>query len=179
MTGRIEIQKSKSKLMVLSIISVLIFLASIILAFLPDSLITPVFGDHLVIIYRIIQTISALSFGALSLWFTKKLLDGKPGLIIDELGIHDRSSGLSVGLIEWDDITGIKTYTFLFRRTIILQTNKPEQYINKASNWLAKTGMKSNYKMCGSPLTINSKVLKISHERLTTIISDQWIKYRS
>jgi hypothetical protein len=50
-----------------------------------------------------------LFFGFGIFYFLRKLIDKKPGLIIDDNGIIDNSSAVSVGLIPWSDIEHIST----------------------------------------------------------------------
>ncbi len=49
----------------------------------------------------------------------KKLKDTKPGLVIDETGVTDNSSGVSAGHIPWGDITAIKT-TQVFNQKFLM-----------------------------------------------------------
>ena len=118
----------------------------------------------------IIGIASILFFGACLLFITKKLFDTKIGMVIDENGINDNSSGVSVGLINWEDISGISTTEIASTKFILLETTNPDKYINRAKNGLSKRAMKENNRMYGTPLTISSNTLKIKHNALLEIV---------
>ena len=50
---------------------------------------------------------SIVFFGLCAFVLIKKLPDNKPGLIIDQTGLTDNSSGVSAGQILWSDIENI------------------------------------------------------------------------
>ena len=62
-----------------------------------------------VILVKTIGTAAMIFFGATGIIGIQKLFDTQMGLIIDHNGITDNSSGVSVGLIEWADITALRT----------------------------------------------------------------------
>ena len=58
---------------------------------------------------KAIGVVGVLFFGVAGIFGIRKLSDESTGLVIDENGICDNSSGISVGLIEWSDIIEIRT----------------------------------------------------------------------
>jgi len=73
-------------------------------------------------------------------FIVKKVFSRKAGLTINDKGIIDNSNKISIGLIEWDDITGVETiqvnipvYGYFFSvsspKMLVLKTNEPEKYI--------------------------------------------------
>jgi hypothetical protein len=112
-------------------------------------------------------------FGLCSVFIAKKIFSGKPGLIINDYGITDNSNATSVGLIEWNDITGMKTLEIASSKILVIKTSKPEKYIERSKNIISKKAMKANNKMYGSPLSIISNSLKIKFSELEKLIADQ------
>ena len=99
---RIEIQYSKTKLL-------LVFLGS--LTFVALGLwfvIEPPTNHHnrhySPTILLIVGYASIIFFGLCALIAMRKLFDNRPGLVIDDLGLSDNSSGVSSGQILWADI---------------------------------------------------------------------------
>lgn len=64
------------------------------------------FGNPTVIF--ITEIASVIFFGLVAVTMFRKFSDKKPGLIINNQGITDNSSGVSAGLIPWNDIDKIK-----------------------------------------------------------------------
>jgi len=117
-------------------------------------------------------------FGIIAVYLVVKLFDKKPGLIIDADGLIDNSSGTSVGRIEWADITEIKTSNIMSNKSILLMTDQPDKYIEKAKNRIAKRAMISNHKMSKSPLSIPVVALKINHDDLKQLLIKHWENYK-
>ncbi len=126
---------------------------------------------------RIVGIITVLFFGGCFIWILKKIFDSKVGLLIDEKGIIDNSSGVSIGFIPWKDIIGIETARVYSTKFIILFTGVPEKYIEKGKNLLHKKAMQANYKMVGSPLSINTQSLKIKHKELEQLLIKKWDEF--
>ena len=122
---------------------------------------------------RIFGIISTIFFGICGLSIGKKLFDRNVGLIIDDNGIIDNTNATSIGLIEWDDITGIERVEIASTKILVIKTDKPNKYIERAKNELAKRAMKVNNKMYGSPLSIISNSLKIKFNKLENLIINE------
>lgn len=121
----------------------------------------------------IVGIVAVLFFGVCAFFIGKKIFDTKAGLIIDDRGIIDNSNATSIGLIEWEDIQGLKTVEIASTKILMLITNQPEKYISRARNGLAKRAMKANLKMYGSPLSINSNALQIKYKDLEKLIAQE------
>ena len=137
----------------------------------PDRFISPVFQNRELM--RIAGIASVVFFGLGAAFIFKKLFDKKVGLIIDEEGITDNSSAISVGLIEWQDIKGIETLQIASTKLLMLQTDQPEKYIGKAKNGFSRRAMKANNKMYGSPLSLNATTLQIKYEELERLVREE------
>ncbi len=89
-----------------------------------------------------------------TLYFSvKKIKNLETGLCITDLGIYDNSSGIDIGLIKWEDITGLKEWDNRNgTKSIAVVVQNPKDYISKANGFWMKNLMRANYKMAGTPL---------------------------
>ena len=110
-------------------------------------------------------------------------------MIINEQGIIDSSNPISIGLIEWNDISGISIIkpqvpvfglgtTVSTQKMIILKTDNPEKFIERLRNPILKETLKYNNKIYGSPLTIISSGLNIKFSELENIVKEQMHKWK-
>mgnify|MGYP001801073240 CR=1 FL=1 len=167
-----EISISRIKLTVLGLGAAIFILFGVFISIEPGHFISPTLSNEVVI--RIIGFVSVVFFGGCLYWILRKFFEDKVGLRIDELGITDHSTGVSIGLIHWSDITGVETYQIYSSKFVVLMTDQPQKYIDKATNVLMKKAMQANANMCGSPLTINSNSLKIKHGELEKLLMEKW-----
>jgi len=174
MIQKTEIQLSKTKLLMMLIGSALFVGLGIWFVMNPAEI-----KPNRETFVSIVGIASILFFGACLLFITKKMFDTKIGLVIDENGINDNSSGVSVGLINWEDISGISASEIASSKFILIETTNPDKYINRANNGLAKRAMKANTKMYGTPISISSNTLKIKHKALLDIIERGYQKMKN
>lgn len=97
------------------------------------------------------------------------MFDKTSGLIIDENGIFDNTHAISVGLIKWADITGIRTEQIASTKFILIYTTNPEFYLNKATGFTRKL-MEANNNMYGTPLSLTSTLLNCNFDDLEQLI---------
>lgn len=114
--------------------------------------------------------VSILFFGLCSFFGIKKLLTNSPGLIISAEGILDNSSGISMGLIPWTDVTGIGVYEVQKQKFISIRVADPEKYANNG-NAIQRMANRANIKMCGTPINISAGTLNIDHDNLLAVIN--------
>lgn len=108
-------------------------------------------------------------FSATGILSIKKMFDKTSGLIIDENGIFDNTHAISVGLIKWADITGIRTEQIASTKFILIYTTNPEFYLNKATGFTRKL-MEANNNMYGTPLSLTSTLLNCNFDDLEQLI---------
>lgn len=118
--------------------------------------------------------VGMLFFGATGIYGIRKLFDKKVGLIIDEYGITDNSNASSIGLIEWNDISEIKTEQVMSTKFLLIEVKNPEKYIGKAKSGMKARLMKTNMKMYGTPLSITSNTLKYNFNELEKLIQTEF-----
>jgi len=103
----------------------------------------------------------------------KKLFDKSPGLIISSEGILDNSTGVAAGIIPWSEVVGIGEYEHKNQKFISIQVKDPEKYVNNG-NALIRMANQANLNMCGTPVNISAKSLKISYHDLLAAITDYY-----
>ncbi len=110
----------------------------------------------------------------------RKLVDSRPGLILNGQGIVDNSSAFAAGLIPWPDISGFDVYAPVKRhkrqRILVIKLIDPEKYIARG-NRLQQALNRMNYKMCGSPIAITSSTLRVSFDDMLKLCSDFQQRY--
>ncbi len=174
MNEKIEIPLSKKKILLLFIGATIFVILGILFIIIPETFISTIFINSEIII--IVGIVSVLFFGLCAVFAGKKLFENKAGLTIDDNGITDNTNATSIGLIEWEDITGIEILQIMSTKILMLMTDRPEKYINKAKNGISKRAMKANHKMYGSPLSIISNTLKIKFKDLEILIKNEFEK---
>jgi len=164
----VQIPLSKNKI-ILGIIgsSVFIIAGILFLTGFPENMV-PVSPATI----KIMGTISILFFGGTFLLGIRKIIDKKMGLIVDEQGITDNSSAISVGLIDWVDITEIKSAQLMSTRFLLIMVKNPEKYIGRAKLYQAKI-MRTNSNMYGTPISIASTTLKYNFDDLERLLKNK------
>lgn len=117
-------------------------------------------------------------FGMCLIVGLKKLFDKKPGLIINDKGIFDNSSGISIGLIPWNNITFIRTNEIISSKFLLIGISNAENIIN-SQNAFKRFWMKSNYKIYNTPIAISSGCLRIKFDELEKILIEKWNLYKN
>ena len=168
---RIEIALSKKKI-ILMLIGALAFVAiGLWFVISPPTISNSYWGNPTKM--AIAGYSSIVFFGLCAFVLIKKLPDNKPGLIIDQTGLTDNSSGVSAGQILWTDIENISVIEIHSQKLIMLQVTNPQDYIDKQTSSFKRKMMQLNYKMYGTPLSITSNGLKISFDELLSTLTDK------
>jgi len=110
---------------------------------------------------------SILFFGLVTKTIFLKIVDKKPGFIIDSTGITDNSTGFSAKHIKWTNIVEVKSFNMVIVKFIIVIINNPEEYFEKYKHG------KLDYKLTGSPVNIYTNVLKCKHKELANILQNK------
>lgn len=117
--------------------------------------------------------VGTLFFGACGIYAAIKLFDTQPGLVLDESGIFDNSSAVSVGQIPWHDISDICELAVANQKFVSIIVIDPKKYIEKCGFVKRQIGA-LNFRHYGSPINISSNTLQFSHEDLVeTVLSFQ------
>lgn len=178
---KIEIPQSKTKLTKLLLFSILFLIGGLWITIANPQ------TDNLIFNNPVIKAIGGYGgtiMGVLGVYFfTKKLFDKKPGLILSDKGIYDNTTAFNFGLIPWTDISGIidrtvKVSTFSKQHFVTIMLNDPDKYISQATNPLKRKLLKANSKNSGSPIHISANVLKTNHNDLLKLACEYFDKYK-
>lgn len=172
----IEIELSKKKLL-LMLIGSLAFVAIGLWFIISPPISSNSFKTNPIIL-AVSGYASILFFGVCAIFLFKKLADNKLGLIIDQKGITDNSSGVSAGEILWCDIEDISVIKIHSQNIIMMQIKNPQDYIDRQTSPFKRRLMQMNYKMYGSPVSLTSNGLKISFDELLSILKGKLMEYQ-
>lgn len=173
---RTIIPLSKSKI-VLMLLGALMFVAGgIWFVFYPPSVENSIWVTPFEI--KAAGYASMLFFGACAFFFIRKLPDDKPGLIIDDTGLTDNSSGLPAGQILWSDIEKVSVIEISGQRIIMLTARNPQDYIDRQTSLFVRKGMELNNRLYGTPLSLTANGLKISFDDLLATVTKKFEETR-
>ena len=96
----------------------------------------------------------------------KRLKDKNAGLLINKEGVHDKTSEIGVGLIEWNDIKAIDKKRSLAAGLLLIDVKKEQSYIKKAKNTAIARLLKQNIRLYDTPVAIDAKHLDCKLEDL-------------
>ena len=180
--NKIEIVLSKSKLTKLLIFSILFLCGGLWMILTHPQISNPIFNNPIV---KAIGSYGATIMGLLGIYFfSKKLFDKKPGLIIDKNGIYDNTSAFNFGLIPWSDISQIYERTVQAsiaskQRFVTIGLTNPDKYISREKNFLKRKLLTANASSYGSPIHISTNGLKINHSDLLRILNEEYVKFKT
>ncbi len=175
MQNRIEIPFSKVKPSFLVIVGLVFILGGIEMILHPYSDWYRIRNFDPLFFYFIGIASILLGLGGIASGI-KIFLSKGMAVIIDSNGITDNSSNLSVGLIEWADITDIKSHNNNSSKYLSIFVKNPEKYILRKK--IAKVFMRMNMNMTGTPLYISSISLKCSFKELERIVFKEYDRYK-
>jgi hypothetical protein len=119
--------------------------------------------------------LSIIFFGATGIYGIRKITQRRIGLTIDETGITDNSSAVSLGLIEWQDIKAVRTAKIMSTKFLLIDTVRPKKYLVRCNEMKLKL-VKANMEMYGTPISISSNTLKISFNELEKVVQSAFEK---
>lgn len=179
MNNTIEIPLSKKKIVFGIIISFLFVIGTVWIMFnthLYQNFPLKFMRDPLVL--RIVVGFCLLFFGATGVYLITKYFDKKPGLIINQNGVVDNSNATSIGLVKWGDITGVEIKHVASTKFILINLKNPEAYISKANSKIKAKLMKSNMRLCGTPIAITSNSLIYNFNDLEQLLQTEFAKHK-
>ena len=175
-----EIALSKARLAKLLVFSVLFLAVGVWMITADPQASNPFFNNPII---KAIGMYGSVVMGVFGIYFfTRKLSDNKPGLVLSDKGITDNTSAFKFGLIPWSDISGVhETYVQASATAkqyfLTIGLVDPEKYISAATNSLKRKLLMINYKSYGSPIHIATNGLKSDHKDLLLLINDYFEKY--
>jgi quinol-cytochrome oxidoreductase complex cytochrome b subunit len=171
--GEIRIPLSKTKI-ILMFIGSLIFVFLVVWIFQNPALSNT--SDPLVM--QLVAIGGFVFFTIAAVYSAIKLFDQKPGLIINEEGITDNSSGAAVGFVQWDNIKDIKYTNVMGTRIIALLLHDPDVILNRQKG-IKRFITKINKDGFDSPVQISSNTLRCNFDELHEIINNRLLEEKS
>jgi hypothetical protein len=178
---RIEIPLSKAKLAKLLVFSVCFLVGGIWMITTDSQTSNPVFNNP---VLKALAAYGSTIMGSLGIYFfTKKIFDKKPGLVLSEKGIYDNTSAFKFGLIPWADISAVYERILEVpmgskQRFVTIGLVRPEKYISMETNVLKRKLLEANAKNYGSPIHISTNGLKMNHPDLLQLMNEYFEKYK-
>ncbi len=120
--------------------------------------------------------VAILFFGPGIVLTVKRLIKGKPGLVLSASGIHFYHLGSRIGLVQWSEVTSIEVYRVSRHPNLVINVRDPRKYIALGGP-MRKVLNQMNFKLCGSPLSISSSHLKISFPELRDLVNQYFMRY--
>ncbi len=173
--SKTEISLSKVKLSLL-IFGCLLFVAlGLFMIIKSEAMQTRKFGP---IWIQGFGTTAVLFFGGIGISVFKKLFDNKPGLVVDDVGVLDNSSGVSVGLILWKDVLDLRRVNVSGTKFLLIDVRNPDEYIDRAKGGVKKRTMKLNNRRYGTPISISANGLGINFTKMEGVIINAFESYK-
>lgn len=119
-------------------------------------------------VIKVVGYILVVLFGAFTLLYSQKVFDKNPGMLLDEEGFVDNTSGVNTGKVLWKDVTNIFVKEGMGQQFIMLKVKNPDFYIDREKNPLKVRIMDMNKRLYETPINISAKGLKISFDDLLT-----------
>jgi hypothetical protein len=102
---------------------------------------------------RLIGLVTTGFFGAVVLSIFYRLVRPLPAITINAQGITDHASGLSVGLIPWDQVGEVREYKVEDQVFLGIFPKDVDALIKKQPKW-KRTAIRANLKMGAAPVNI-------------------------
>jgi hypothetical protein len=116
-------------------------------------------------------------FGLCAIYALFKVVDSRPGLIIDRQGIVDNSSAVAAGRILWHEVVDLEVSEIKGQRFITIEVVDPKRFVDRGSLF-ARMLNAVNTEITGSPINIASTSLRIDFDRLVRVLTDAFVKYK-
>jgi hypothetical protein len=119
----------------------------------------------------------AAFFGLCGVYGCVKIIDGKPGLIIDAAGIVDNSSAVAAGRIPWGEITGLRVCSIAGQRFLTIDVADPKKYVARGGSFRRMMNA-ANARLTGSPINISASSLCVQFDELVHLLTEASNRHR-
>lgn len=174
---QIEIKLSKSKIVLLFFGCLIFCILSILFILNPEKFISWRHSSSTMVF--IAGILGVLFFGICLLYYSRKIFDKTPGLIINDKGIYDNASGISAGTIPWNDIVEISETIVVNQSFINIVVKNPDEYIERQKNIFKRKLVQINYRSFGTVIAIPSVALKCEFNELKRILKQELEKHKN
>ena len=174
----VSIERSHSKMWLMFISAVSFVALGLWLQYLPPEPLAEHKRFAQAWLVTLISWSAILFFGICAVAISRKLLDRTPGLVISAQGIHDTSSAISFGRINWSDVNDIREYHMVGQRFVVIMMSSYDKLLSDAGPFKRKLHA-ANIRLCGSPVCICANPLKIDHTSLLRLLQEQFAKHQA
>ncbi|MCX6317913.1 MAG: hypothetical protein NTW29_11520 [Bacteroidetes bacterium] len=180
MEKNVIIAHSKGKLIRFCLIGLIFFAGGLWIILTDPQVGNPIFNS---IFIKAFSGYGGVLFGVLGFWFyVKKLMNGKPGLIINEKGVYNNVVAFVPRFISWKHIASVEEYSMKAglaspQYFVSLQLKDPNAFIAEIPNSFTRTLMRINRRFSGTPVNLTANSLKITHKELLAAIKDAFARY--
>lgn len=105
-------------------------------------------------------------FGVTSIYFTRKIFDNRPGLILNESGLINNSSIISGHSLKWEELQGAGLIKIGNEKILFIYIKDSKSFIKKF-NLFEQFLMRLNLSLYGSPIGISTRSLNYDIDKLT------------
>ena len=114
---------------------------------------------------RIVCGIGVPFFAVIAIMSVVRLVDSRPGLVVDRQGIEDRTSFASVGRVDWADIHGLRVSRARWNSALVVELHEPERFARRGNivQRLLRFG-------APSPVVLGSNALDIPFDTMVQIV---------
>ncbi|MEN8435351.1 hypothetical protein NX821_002558 [Clostridium septicum] len=130
---------------------------------------------NLNVIFIIVGIIGSIFFGYCYVFTIMKLIKPKPLIVVNNSGIIDNSTAVSIGVISWDNIIDFRIEKHFNNEYIAIYVNNLNSLI-KALHPLKRIVIRLNIMFKFSPILIYIGCADISSEEILNILKKQLIK---
>jgi hypothetical protein len=128
-------------------------------------------------IFTVISFAFLLFFLVVSGTFARYIKSETAGLSISQIGIEDKSSSISFGLIKWQEIVAISSHSTVSSKLLIVKVKKPAKIVEGAKNAAIKRLLNQNLSVYKTPVVINVNVLSTNLAELMEHINRHAVKF--
>lgn len=161
----LAIPYSRTKLVLLLLGAILLVFGSCWMATLDDEVIRAARRLNSPLLVHSLGVLGVVFFGACSALAGFKLFDRTPGLVLDARGFTHRAGMMAFGFVPWSDVAGFDVYEVHRQKLLVVKLVDPHKYIQRGGT-LRQALNRSNYRMCGSPITLSSNALSVDFDEL-------------
>lgn len=98
-----------------------------------------------------------------------RLFDRRPGLIVDRLGLHDRTTLFGYVHVPWTDVAGVHEVRVKKVRLLAVRLKDPAAFLGRWKGW-KRWSFQWNMDHHGSPVIISANTLACSFDELERIV---------
>ena len=121
---------------------------------------------------RIVCGIGVPFFAAIAIVSILRLVDSRPGLVVDRQGIDDRTGVTSIGRVDWADIHDLRVTRARWNNALVVELHEPERFARRGN--VVQRLLRFS---APSPVVLGSNVLDMPFDTMVQLVRrfhDDW-----